>query len=223
MVAGWQERGIEIVNVFGSNEGAAMLSTRARVPDPEQRARFFPVPDRPGVDVRLVDLDSGDEITEPGRTGELHFRGPTVFAGYLGSDGTEFDDQGFYRTGDIFQYAGTDDPPRLLQFVDRAKDIIIRGGMNISAAELEALVSNMPQVAECAAVGYPDRDLGERVGLFVVTTAPPAPDLESVISHLRDVGVASYKLPERIETIDALPRNPVGKVVKTELRDRWRT
>lgn len=218
MVQGWQERGIEIVNAFGSNEGAAMLSTKQTVPDPEQRARLFPRPDRPGIDVRLVDLDTGAEITERGVLGELRFRGPTVFDGYIESTGEEFDDDGFYRTGDLFELAGDADPPNMFRFVDRAKDIIIRGGMNVSAAEVEALITSHPAVVECAVVAYPDGDLGERVGVFVV----PAPDaevtLDDITRHVRDAGVASYKLPERLELIDVLPRNPVGKVTKSDLR-----
>lgn len=222
MVEGWQQRGIEIVNVFGSNEGAALLSTMAEVPDPVERARFFPVPDRPGVDVRLVDLDTGEEITEVGHTGELRFRGVTVFDGYVGSTGEEFDEQGYYRTGDLFQLSGDDVPPRLLQYVDRAKDIIIRGGMNISAAEVEAIVGEHPGIVECAAIGYPDYDLGEKLGIFAVAAPGTTPTLDEVIALMRDADFASYKLPERFELVDALPRNPVGKVVKPELRDRRR-
>lgn len=225
MVEGWEARGIEIVNVFGSNEGAAMLSTRDSVADPTQRARAFPRPDRDGVDIKLVDLDSGREINEPGVIGELRFTGNTVFDGYLGSTGEEFDDDGWYRTGDLFEWVdGVTDAtgtPQLLRFVDRAKDIIIRGGMNISAAELEALVSSHHAVTECAAVGYPDEIYGEKVGVFIA----PAPDHElsliDLTDHLRAAGVASYKFPERLELIDALPRNPVGKVIKPELRSRW--
>ena len=222
MVEGWQDRGIEIVNVFGSNEGAAMLSTMAAVPDPTERARYFPVPDRPGVEVRLVDLADDSLITAAGTVGELRFRGVTVFDGYVGSDGDEFDGDGWYRTGDLFEYVAGDDPPRLLRFVDRAKDIIIRGGMNISAAELEALIAEHPAIVECAAVGFPDRDLGEKVGVFAVAAPDTdAPSLDDVIGHLREQEIASYKLPERLEYLDALPRNPVGKVVKPELRQRW--
>lgn len=223
MVEGWESRGVQIVNVFGSNEGAAMLSTQRAVPDPTERARYFPRPDRPGVEVRLVDLTTGQEITEVGELGELRFRGITVFDGYLDSTGEEFDDEGFYRTGDLFELAGDADPPNLFRFVDRAKDIIIRGGMNISAAEVEGLVTSHESVQECAAVAYPDTDLGERVALFVVPAAGFAPSLETLITHVRDQGVASYKLPERLELIDALPRNPVGKVTKTELRSRATT
>lgn len=223
MVEGWQRRGIEIVNVFGSNEGAALLSTAASVPDPAERARYFPVPDREGVSTRLVDLDTGQDITTTGTPGELRFSGATVFDGYLGSTGEEFDEQGYYRTGDLFERVGDTDPPRLLRFVDRSKDIIIRGGMNISAAEIEALIGDHPDIVECAAVGYPDTDLGERTGVFAVAAPGTAPTLDDLLAHLRTHEVASYKLPERLELIDALPRNPVGKVVKPDLRARWST
>ena len=221
MVEGWQKRNIEIINVFGSNEGAALLSTMASVPDPTERARYFPVPQREGVEVRLVDLDTGAVITETDHTGELRFRGITVFDGYVGSTGEEFDEDGYYRTGDIFQYTGDEQPPRLLQFVDRAKDIIIRGGMNISAAEVEALVSGHPGIVECAAIGYPDHDLGEKLGIFAVAAPDATPTLEEVTAIMREHEVASYKLPERLEIIESLPRNPVGKVVKPELRELW--
>lgn len=223
MVEGWQERGIEIANVFGSNEGAALLSTMAAVPDPTERARYFPIPDRPGVETRLVDLEHEATITEAGTVGELRFRGITVFDGYVGSDGAEFDADGWYRTGDLFEYVADDTPPRLLKFVDRAKDIIIRGGMNISAAEIEALVADHPAIVECAAIGFPHPDLGEKVGVFAVA-GPDAdrPSLDELVAHLREHEIASYKLPERLDYLDALPRNPVGKVVKPELRQIWR-
>lgn len=219
MVRGWQDRGIEIVNVFGSNEGAAMLSTQAAVPDPTERARFFPRPDRTGIRTRLVDIATGEEVTEKDRLGELRFHGPTVFDGYLESDGREFDDDGFYRTGDLFEWV--DEPPTMLRFVDRAKDIIIRGGMNISAAEVEGLLGSHASVVECAAVGFPDAELGERLGVFVVAAPDTTPTLDELVDHLRSVGVASYKLPERIEVVEALPRNPVGKVTKPDLRTIW--
>ena len=219
MVEGWQDRGVEIVNIFGSNEGAAMLSTRATIPDPAERARYFPRPDREGIQIRLVDLGTGQEITTPGQLGELRFRGPTVFDGYLESDGQEFDADGFYRTGDLFEWV--DDPPTLLRFVDRAKDIIIRGGMNISAAEVEGLLASHEAVLECAAVGYPDAELGERLGVFVVPGPETRPTLDDLVGHLRASGVASYKHPERLEIVEALPRNPVGKVTKPDLRATW--
>lgn len=215
MVRGWQERhGISIINFFGSNEGICLLSDPARMPDPEIRARFFP---RPAVPVRtkLVTPD-GEEITAPGIPGELRLSGPTVFAGYLPGTATTdpFDEDGYLRTGDLFEIAG--EHGQYLRYVDRAKDIIIRGGMNIAPAELEALLAGHPSIAEVAVAGYPDDVLGEKVCAVVVAKGEIS--LESVVAFLRDKGIASYKLPERLELVDALPRNPVGKILKRELK-----
>ncbi|MCW2883037.1 MAG: AMP-dependent synthetase and ligase [Sphaerisporangium sp.] len=226
MVKGWQERhGIAVINFFGSNEGIALLSDPVNIPDPEERARFFPRPGVPGgawpgtlaaTRVKLVDPASGEEITEPGRPGELRLSGPTVFAGYLAgtADADPFDEDGYLITGDVFEIAGPEG--RYLRFVDRAKDLVIRGGMNIAAAELEALLAGHPAVVEVAIVGYPDVVLGEKVCAFVVPRDEV--DLGSLVDFLREKGIASYKFPERLEILEALPRNAVGKILKRDLR-----
>lgn len=211
MVKGWQERhGIAIINFFGSNEGIALLSDPQRMPDPEDRARFFPRPDAP-VSIKLVDPE-GKEITEDGVPGELRLLGPTVFAGYLAGTAAAdpFDEDGFLRTGDVFQYVGP-----YLQYVDRAKDLIIRGGMNIAPAELEGLIMAHPKVSEVAVVGYPDPVLGERVCAVVAGDVT----LEELVGFLRGKGIASYKLPERIKIVETLPRNPLGKILKRTLKE----
>ncbi|MFI6320238.1 class I adenylate-forming enzyme family protein [Nonomuraea sp. NPDC050556] len=210
MVKGWQERhGIAIINFFGSNEGIALLSGPEQMPDPEDRARFFPRPDVPRV--KLVDPE-GKEITEEGVPGELRLLGPTVFAGYLAGTAAAdpFDEDGYLKTGDVFQYVGEH-----LQYVDRAKDLIIRGGMNIAPAELEALIQAHPAVAEVAVVGYPDEVLGERVCAVVAGEVT----LEELVEFLRGKGIASYKLPERLRQVEALPRNPLGKILKRTLKE----
>ncbi|MEZ0073831.1 class I adenylate-forming enzyme family protein [Planotetraspora sp. GP83] len=227
MVRGWQERyGIAIINFFGSNEGIALLSEPSTMPDPGDRARYFPRPDAPGTTwpgtlggtrIKLVDPASGEEITSEGVPGELRLSGPTVFAGYLAGTAVAdpFDDDGYLVTGDLFELAGD----RYLRYVDRTKDLIIRGGMNIAAAELEGLISGHPAVTEVAIVGYPDEVLGEKVCAFVVPVPGQAVDMEGIATYLRETGIASYKLPERVETIEALPRNAVGKILKRELRE----
>lgn len=234
MVAGWKAKhGIDVTNFFGSNEGIALIGDAATIPDPEQRARFFPRfgaggyewPNgaAAGMRTRLVDLTTGDEIIEAGRPGELRVAGPTVFAGYLGLPaGTGFDEDGFFCTGDVFELAADDRGElRFYRFVDRAKDLVIRGGMNISPAEIEGLLQGHPKVAEVAVVGYPDDVLGERAAAVVVPAAPDDPPaLGELVEHLRAKQIASYKLPERLEVVDRLPRNPVGKILKRELRER---
>ncbi len=228
LIEGWEGRGVEVINYFGSSEGIPLVADRSNIPDPAERATFFPNFDAPGMTwrvrtstettLRLVDVETGEEVREAGRPGELRLIGPTVFAGYLGGEPNPFDDQGYYCTGDVFEYH--DAERRLLQFVDRSKDLIIRGGFNISPAEVEGLLQTHPSVAEVAAVGAPDDLLGERVAVFVVLRAGTSLELADLIAHLMDQQVAKFKLPERLEIVDELPRNPSGKVLKRELRDR---
>ncbi len=230
MIRRWEaDHGVEVLNLFGSNEGGVLFSDPETVPEPSDRGRFFPRYGRPEtpyrVDVahamqgRLVDLADGSEITEPGRPGELRLKGPTIFAGYWNRGRHGFDDDGWFCTGDVFEISADDTD--YLTHVDRAKDLIIRGGFKISAAELEGLVIADERVGEVAAVAMPDERLGERVCLFVVPRDPAdAPTLDDVIGRLSAEGVAKFKWPERLEIVDALPRNPIGKILKRELRTR---
>lgn len=231
LIRDWRDRcGIEVTNFFGSNEGIGLISDQHTVPDPQERAGFFPWfggpglswpnPAAAGIATRLV-ADDGTEITGPGTPGELRVAGPTVFSGYWTGPAEAFDDQGFFRTGDVFEIAAHD--PSLLRYVDRSRDIVVRGGMNISPGELESLIGALPGVAEVAVVGTPDERLGERV-TAVVVTAPGAdqPTLDGIVAALRQRRIASYKLPERLEIVDALPRNPLGKVLKRDLRNTLR-
>ena len=230
MISKWEkDHGVEVLNLFGSNEGGILFADQDTVPDPYERGRLFPrygIPEMPfrhevahAMSGRLVDLDDGSEITEPGRPGELRLKGPVIFAGYWGRGRDGFDEDGWFCTGDVFEISA--ERPDYFVHVDRAKDLIVRGGYKISAAEVESLVSADPGVAEVAAVAMPDERLGERVCLFVVA-APghEPPTLADVVARLRAQDVATFKLPERIEVVDALPRNPVGKVLKRELREQ---
>lgn len=228
MVRGWHEKhGITIINFFGSNEGISLMTDVNLMTDPAQRARLFPrygrgrpwtFPAARQTTVKLIDQQTGAEITEPGQPGELYLKGPSLFAGYLPASQAPdpFDDEGFLKTGDVFVIDGEDN--EFLRYVDRAKDLIIRGGVNIAPAELETMIAGHPAVAEVAVVGYPDDVLGERVCAVVVTRPGTTITLPELIEHLLPQQIASYKLPERLELRDALPRNPVGKVLKRELR-----
>jgi acyl-CoA synthetase (AMP-forming)/AMP-acid ligase II len=233
MVAGWQERfGINVINMFGSNEGACLLSAPADFPDPRQRATYFPRFGAPGVTwscrsmdrvtIKLVDTTTGDEITEPGGRGEMRIAGPTVFAGYLAGTGTDpFDEQGFLRSGDVFELAG--DQGQYLRYVDRARDLIIRGGINISPAEVESLLSRHPAVAEVAVVGIADEVLGERACAAVVAAPGERVTSEELLEHLRALRIAPFKMPERFAFVDSLPRNSLGKILKHRLRAQLST
>lgn len=233
MVRGFHERhGVQLVNYFGSNEGASLTGGPIDIPDPAMRARFFPRAGVAGFDwsistsrkitTRLVDLATGADIDQPGYPGELRFSGPTIFSGYFNApelSANAFDDQGYYRTGDMFEIGGT--RGEYYRYVGRSKDIVIRGGMNISSEEIENLIVGHPKVREAAVVGYPDEVMGERVCACVATVEGATLTLDEITSFLRvEKHIAVYKLPERLELLDALPRNPVGKVLKRVLRER---
>lgn len=223
--------GVQVINMFGSTEGAALVSSPRDVSDPAMRASLFPRLGVAGhrwqdpldklVETRLIDPESCQPIDEPGRPGEMCYRGPTVFDGYF--DDPELtraalDADGFYRSGDLFEITG--DAQQFYRFVGRAKDIIVRGGFNISAQELERLLQSHPAIAEAAAVGFPDERLGERVcAVIVARPGATPPTLDTVNAFLRDEKqVAVIKLPERLIVLDALPRNANTKVDKGALR-----
>lgn len=235
-VAAWlfeqfaQKFGVEIVNYFGSNEGAALSSAPQDIPDQHERSQYFP---RLGVDgfewslsnskkirTRLVDLDTGEDIEEAGRVGELRFQGATIFSGYYKTPeltARAFDEQGYYRTGDLFEIAG--DRLQYYRFAGRHKDIVIRGGMNISSEEVEGLLLAHPKVREAAVIGYPDLVLGERVCAVVAPQPGEEITLEDLVDFLRrKEQVASFKWPEKLIVMAQLPRNPLGKVLKRDLR-----
>lgn len=230
MVEGWKDRfGIDIVNFFGSNEGIALVGGPADIPDPRQRAGLFPRFGTEGLEwvnrvsrglrTRLVDPQTGRDVTEPGEPGELLIDGPTVFEGYWRrEDLTEraFAHDGSFRTGDLFQI----EDDRHYRFVGRAQDLIIRGGMKIAPEELEALLAPHPKVADVAVVGIEDDRLeGEQIVTAVVVPAKGQTiELPELRGYLRDLGVAAYKEPRRLVVVDTLPRNPLGKVLKRELR-----
>ncbi len=225
-----QQFGIEVVNYFGSNEGASMASTPADMPDRSQRAQYFPRVGVPGfewklsnsrkISTRLVDLDTEEDITTAGRVGELRFKGPTIFSGYYRAPeltARAFDADGYYRTGDLFEIAG--DRLQFYRFAGRHKDIVIRGGMNISSEEVENLLLGHPKVRESAVIGAPDPVLGEKVCAVIVPQPGQSVTLEELVHHLRHVEeAAAFKWPEQLIVVDALPRNPVGKILKRELR-----
>lgn len=225
-VRGWQEEmGIAVINFFGSNEGIGLLSSPEDFPDPADRAMYFPRYGAAGVQwasrvsewisIKLIDQETGDEITEPGKPGELYIDGPMVFAGYLNGDESvsPFDAGGYLRSGEVFEIAG--DRDQFLRYVDRAKDLIVRGGMNIAPAEVEAILSDHPAVAE---VGRPCEVMGERVHVAAALRPDAALTLDEAVAFLRERQIASYKLPESLEILAELPRNPVGKLLKRDLR-----
>jgi len=225
-----EKYGKDVLNFYGSNEGISLFCTPQHGSDATQRATMFP---RVGAGIdswdsevnsmvfsKVVDVETGEEITETGRVGELLFDGATVFDGYLGTDNSEvFTDDGFFRTGDLVELCG--EPPNFYQIAGRCKDIINRGGMKISPMEIDILLEGLPNSVEAAVCAYKDERLGEKICACVVSSPEAqAPTLEQIVQHLSDRGIAKFKLPERLEIFAALPRNPLGKVQRFLLEDQ---
>ena len=166
------------------------------------------------VEVRLIDDDLND--VGPGEEGEIISRGPDQFLGYMdpAMDADAFTEDGWFRTGDIGRF----DAEGYLTITDRKKDIIIRGGENISAREVEEILAEHPKVQEAAVTPVSDERYGERVCAFVITRESQPLTLNEVLEHFKARGVAKQKTPERLEIVDAFPRTLSGKVQKYVLR-----
>lgn len=169
-------------------------------------------------EVRIVD-DAGRDLPV-GQPGEVATRGPRLFMGYVDSelDRAAFLPGGWYLSGDI----GVLDAEGYLTITDRKKDIIIRGGENISAKEVEDALGAMPGVIESAVVAMPDRVLGEKVCAFIIAKPGANVELDAVSAHFRELGVTRQKTPERIIAVDDFPRTPAGKIKKADLREQLR-
>ncbi|WP_454197987.1 class I adenylate-forming enzyme family protein [Nocardia sp. Marseille-Q1738] len=169
----------------------------------------------PGQEIAVVDSDGN--FLGHGSVGEVVIKGPTVMRGYLGrpEETAKVIVDGWLRTGD----AGRIDADGYLTLVDRIKDMIIRGGENISPKEIESAIYTHPQVLEAAVIGRPHPVYGEVPVAFVSYRDDAAVEPEQMLDHLRK-SLAQYKLPDLIVTVDEIPKNPVGKIDKRALRAR---
>jgi acyl-CoA synthetase (AMP-forming)/AMP-acid ligase II len=176
---------------------------------------------RPGphVSVRVVGSDGRD--TALGEEGELVVRGPQGMVGYVDAalDAGAFDDAGYFRTGDL----GTIDAAGNVRITGRVKDVIIRNAENISAVEVEDVLFRHAGIADVAVIGVPDPRTGERCCAVVVPADVAAGiTLADISEHCRSSGLARHKTPERLEIVDVIPRNSMGKILKQQLRQRFR-
>jgi cyclohexanecarboxylate-CoA ligase len=194
--------GCVVKRTYGSTEAPTITTSQPG----DEPARARDTDGRPTGTVELR-LDA--------TTGELQVRGPELFSGYTdpAADVDAFTNDGWFRTGDL----ATIDGAGWLTIVGRIKDIIIRGGENIAAAEVESVLEAHPAVRQAVAVGEPDARLGERVVAFVITDGPF--DLEACRSWFAAQGTARYKTPERVVVVDALPLLAAGKPDRAALRN----
>jgi fatty-acyl-CoA synthase len=168
--------------------------------------------------VRIVDMENRP-ITTPDVDGEVCTRGPNVMKGYWrrpDATASAIDAEGWFHTGDV----GHVDPDGFLYIADRVKDMVISGGENVYPAEVESVLFDHPDVADVAVIGLPDERWGEAVVAVVATRADVTVTLEDLRGFAAE-RLARYKLPTRIEVVEVLPRNPAGKVLKFELRERF--
>ncbi len=210
--------GIRIIRSYGSTEHPS--TTGCHFEDSADRRHRTDGRALEGVELRLVD-EEGVEVPA-GRPGEIFSRGPDLCLGYTDPALTAaaFDDEGWYRTGDV----GVLDGAGYLTITDRVKDIIIRGGENVSAAEVEGAIQRLPGVAEVAVVAAPDPRLGEHACAIVrMQPGAEAVTLDDLTGHLAEVGLARQKWPEDLRIVDDLPRTAAGKIRKVELRARLRS
>jgi acyl-CoA synthetase (AMP-forming)/AMP-acid ligase II len=172
----------------------------------------------PGIDLKIVAADGA--VLPPGQEGEVLVRGPQALKGYVDAslDAAAFDDEGFFRTGDL----GVVGPRGHLRITGRTKDIIIRNAENLSALEIEGVVYTHAKVADVAVIGVPDPRTGERAcAVVVLAEGEDSLTLVELVEHCRTHELASQKIPERLEIVDELPRNPMGKILKQDLRKRF--
>jgi acyl-CoA synthetase (AMP-forming)/AMP-acid ligase II len=197
-------QGIRVLRLYGSTE--ALVATWNR-PDASLETRVH----TDGMPMTGVDVDV--------REGEIFVRGPNTCVGFFADPertAATFDDDGWVRSGDL----ATLDADHHLTIVGRKKELIIRGGMNITPRELEDLVNGFPEVATVAVVGAPDERLGEVVCVCVVLHPGATLDLDTVVGRLRAAGIATYKLPQRLEVLADLPTTASGKIQKHEILRR---
>ena len=162
--------------------------------------------------------ETGDELAA-GEDGEIWVKTPAVIGGYLNGkplDADTLDANGFFRTGDV----GRLDEDGYLFITDRAKDMIVSGGVNIYPAEIEAAIIRHPAVQDVAVIGVPDEEFGEQVKAFCELKPGRAAEPAEILAHCADA-LASYKRPKSLEIVAELPRNTMGKLLKRELRDPY--
>jgi non-ribosomal peptide synthetase component E (peptide arylation enzyme) len=205
--------GARYINAFGMVEGPC---AQTRPDDPiEIRSQSIGQPVCPYDEIITVDF--AGKPTPPSQEGELVARGPGIFTGYFrnprANEGA-FTPDGYFRTGDL----AVIDKNGTLRITGRVKDIIIRGGENISAQEVEELISSHPSVEYAAVVGMPDPDLGEQICAYIKPVKGASLDDEDIMAHLKQISASKKFLPARIEFVEEIPLTAAGKADKKILK-----
>ncbi len=207
----WKElTGTPIVEGFGLTETAPVLSFNPMGGKAKLGSIGIPMP---STDIRCVD-EEGNEVPV-GQPGELVAKGPQIMKGYWQRDDETANSikDGWFHTGDIAEM----DEEGYFKIVDRKKDMILVSGFNVYPNEVEELIATMPGVTEVGVIGYPDEKSGEKVHAFVVSSERE-PSKDEIVAYCRE-HLAAYKVPSKITIVDELPKSPIGKILRRELRD----
>jgi acyl-coenzyme A synthetase/AMP-(fatty) acid ligase len=206
---------MQVLSLYGRTEN--LVTTLCTVADDPMRSVTSDGKAAAGQEVRIVDSD-GTELPR-GQEGDIAYRGAMNLLEYIGqpeATAEMFTPGGFSRSGDL----GVMDDDGYVRVTGRLKDIVIRGGLNISVRQVEDLLTGHPAVAAVAVVGMPDQVLGERVCCYLVPAAgAEPPTVEQLRDYLLGAGLAVQKVPERVEVVSALPMTPTGKIQKNLLRE----
>ena len=209
-----QQRGIKLLSVYGSTES----SPHAVVNLDDPLSRFMHTDGYAAAGVEIKVVDDARKTLPPGCEGEEASRGPNVFMGYFDEPeltARALDEEGWYYSGDLCRM----DEAGYIKITGRKKDIIVRGGENISSREVEDILLQHPKIHDACVVAMPDERLGERSCAYVVLKAPHhSLSLEEVVAFFSRKRVAKYKYPEHIVVIEKLPRTTSGKIQKFLLR-----
>ncbi|HAX2605091.1 TPA: medium-chain fatty-acid--CoA ligase [Escherichia coli] len=209
-----QQLGIKLLSVYGSTES----SPHAVVNLDDPLSRFMHTDGYAAAGVEIKVVDDARKTLPPGCEGEEASRGPNVFMGYFDEPeltARALDEEGWYYSGDLCRM----DEAGYIKITGRKKDIIVRGGENISSREVEDILLQHPKIHDACVVAMPDERLGERSCAYVVLKAPHhSLSLEEVVAFFSRKRVAKYKYPEHIVVIEKLPRTASGKIQKFLLR-----
>ena len=205
--------GCRMAQGYGMTEASPVTHLTPLVGKVPPGSAGYPVP---GTDARIVDLETGEEALPPGERGEIVVRGPQVMRGYwnMPTETANVLRDGWLHTGDI----GTADENGAFFVVDRKKDMIISGGVNVYPREVEEVLYTHPGVREAAVVGIPDPYWGEAVKAFIVPAEGASPECEEIREFCR-ARLAKFKVPKEVEFRPELPKSLAGKVLRRELRE----
>jgi acyl-CoA synthetase (AMP-forming)/AMP-acid ligase II len=209
--------GVGIVSGYGLTECPIIAMNKTT--DPQVKLALTEGRVNPaGARIKVVKPDGS--LAAPGEEGELRHLGPQLCKGYLDEslNAEAFDEEGYFRSGDL----GFLDEDGFVTITGRLKDVIIRKGENISAKEVEDVLYTHPKVQDVSVIGLPDPRLGERCCAVVVSRDASDPlGFDEMVAFLRDQELMVQKIPEQLEQLPELPRNPAGKVLKNDLRERY--